>query len=90
MHVIFASAAAAALLFPTFAAAQEQPPPARLGDIWNGQDHVLPPGQIHAQEKSAGVALSPAQQRGQTDEVEQLEKQVLQGARHGPGAPPAP
>lgn len=79
---------AASVLLPVVAAAQDQGP-ARLDNIWNGKSHALPPAEIHAQEKSAGVALDPAQRKSQTDEVEELAKQLLQQTHEGPGAPPA-
>ncbi len=86
MSHIRSLALAAILLFPLPALAQEGAVP-QGGTIWGGKEHVLPPDQLHAQEKAAGVALSPAEQRSQDEEVEQLERQVLQGAHEGPGAP---
>lgn len=78
-------ALAAALLLPLPAPAQDQAVP-REGDIWNGKAHVLPPSEIHEEEKSAGVALSPAQRRSQDEAVERLERRALQGVQEGPGA----
>ena len=77
---------AATLLIPVPAPAQDATAP-REGDIWGGKEHVLPRAELHAQEKAAGVALPPAERRSQDEEVEQLERQVMQGAHEGPGAP---
>jgi hypothetical protein len=63
-------------------AATPGPAPAQNGDTWGGVRHA-PGGDLHSEEQSAGVALPPGQRREQTDEVEQLQKQILQRARQG-------
>ena len=87
MHSLFACAFGAGLLLaPWLAAAQGQQAPARLDNIWDSEDHPMPRAQTHTEEKAAGVALPPAERRTQDDEVERLDRQVLQGADEGPGA----
>ena len=85
MRTPIAAVLAALLLPPTLAAAQDGTPP-RVADVWNGKDHVLPRPAEHAEEKQAGVALSPAQRRNETDEVESLARQLEQAVHAGPGA----
>ncbi len=77
---------AAVLLISGAAIAQDQQAPERLDNIWNGKAHALPPDQTRAEEKAAGIAPSPTRQRDETEEVERLERQLLEGAHEGPGA----
>ncbi len=56
--------------------------PSQNGDTWGGVRHA-PGAGLRAQEQSAGVALPPGQRRQQADEVERLQRQILQRAQQG-------
>lgn len=56
--------------------------PTQNGDTWGGVRHA-PGADLHSEEQSAGVALPPGQRHEQRDEVEQLQKQILQRAQQG-------
>ncbi len=86
----------AALLLPGLAAAQtspatqtpsaDQPPPAdqappRIGNVWNNQSHEPDRSAVHQEEKQSGVLGTPAQQQTRRDEVETLDKDILQRAQ---------
>ncbi len=72
---------------PAVAQATPTPPPpngapARNADVWDGRSHVSGPA-VRSAEQAAGVALPPAVQQQQTDEVEQLQQQILKRAEQG-------
>ena len=91
MKALVAAALAAAVLGPTLAVAQqgaqqgtqEGQPPQRLDNIWNGKSHEPAPGAVRQREEAAGLRGSPAQQRSRDDEVNALDKQILERAQQG-------
>ncbi len=83
MNAIFASAIAATLLLPAPARAQQDQPQARVGNVWNNASHQSTASEIARQEKAAGVALPPGEQRQNTDELQELDRQVMQRALQG-------
>ena len=99
-HLAVLAAAPLLLTLPAFAqTATTAPdaPPARNADVWNGRKHAVGAG-VEGQERAAGVDTQD-QQRRQTDEVEQLQQQILQRAQQGtndgvmsgkPGTQPMP
>lgn len=70
------------LLLAAPAVAQTTTAPSQNADTWGGVRHA-PGADLHGNEKAAGVALPPGQRRAQTDEVEQLQQQILQRAEKG-------
>lgn len=87
MKALVAAALAAAMLGPTLAAAQqgaqEGQPPQRLDNIWNGKSHEPAPDAVRQREEAAGLRGSPAQQRSRDEEVNTLDKQILERAQQG-------
>ncbi len=83
MHAIPAAVIAAIVLAPGLAAAQDSMPPSRLGNIWDNQAHQPTRDDTTEQEKAAGLRADPAAERRRADEVQQLDKQVLQRAQQG-------
>ncbi len=80
-----ALAAGFALLAAAAAAQTTRAPgaaPSQNADTWDGVRHA-PGADLPGQEQAAGVALPPAQRHGQTDEVEQLQGQILRRAQQG-------
>ena len=77
----------AAMLAPLPAWAQTAPsgtaPPVREGNVWGNVSHQPTESEVRAQEKAAGLLGSAQQQRQQADELEQLDRQVLQRAQQG-------
>lgn len=89
MSRLISSICAAVLFLPALTAAQEpaQPQePARIGNIWGNEAHQPTRADVREQEKAAGLRGSATQEQQRTNEIEQLEKQVLQGTQQGPGA----
>lgn len=83
MHAMVAFAVAATLLLPVLAHAQQDQPQARVGNIWNNQAHQPTQDEVSQQEKAAGVAPRPGQQRQTADELQELDRQVMQRALQG-------
>jgi hypothetical protein len=83
MHAMFAFAVAAALLLPVLAHAQQDQPQARVGNVWNNASHQPTQSEVSQQEKAAGVALRRDQQRQTADELQELDRQVMQRALQG-------
>ena len=65
-----------ALVLVTPAFAQDSGGPAQNGDVYGGTAHEPNPGAVHSEEKAAGIAPSPAQQKRLDNTVEQLDKQI--------------
>jgi TolA-binding protein len=78
---------AATLLLPTLALAQAAPadgqPPAREGNVWGSVSHQPTEGEVREQEKAAGLLGAKEQQRQRADEVNELDRQILQRAQQG-------
>jgi hypothetical protein len=51
--------------------------PARIGNVWGGNDHEIAPGSVASGEKAAGVALPPAQRQRQNAEFEREAARLL-------------
>lgn len=83
MQAITASVIAAALLVPTLAVAQDSQPPGRVGNVWDNKSHQPTQSEVTQQEKAAGLGGSAAAERQQTEELEELDKQVLERAQQG-------
>lgn len=79
MHIHLVTLSLAVTLGTASAFAQDNAPPARNGDIYNGTAHEPNAGVVTLQEKAAGVALPPAQNRAANNRVEQLDKNIQQG-----------
>ncbi len=76
MYIRLAVLSLAVALGTSGASAQNNAPPARNADIYNGTDHEPNAGTVTSQEKAAGVALPPAQNRAANGQVEQLDKNI--------------
>lgn len=84
MHARFASAFALMLLPVTaLAQTQQDKPQAQVGNVWNNASHQPTQSAVSQAEKAAGVALRPGQQRQATDELQELDRQVMQRALQG-------
>jgi hypothetical protein len=72
-------------------------PPSRIGNIWDGRAHEPDPSAVESDLKAKGYAVSPQENRGVTDEVEDLYQQLIQDengkgqqtASRGPRSPAA-
>jgi hypothetical protein len=78
---------AAGLLVPLAALGQngtdDSQPPARVGNVWNNQAHQPTRKEVREQEEAAGLRGTEKQERARTDELEQLDREVLERARQG-------
>lgn len=83
MRILAAATLAAALAAPALALAQQGATPDRLGNIWDGKSHQPAPDELRAREQAAGLRGTQAQQRARDDEVNTLDKQILQRAQQG-------
>ena len=85
MHARFASAVALMLLLsvPAPAQTQQDQPQARIGNVWNNASHQPTQSEVSQEEKAAGIAPRPGQQRQTTDELQELDRQVMQRAQQG-------
>jgi hypothetical protein len=76
----------AALLAASLATVLTQTPAqAQNANIYDGKDHQPDAAVVQQQEQAAGVA-TPQQQQSLTNEIEQLNRQVLQNAQTPTGA----
>jgi hypothetical protein len=72
-------------------------PPSRIGNIWDGRAHEPDPSTVDSDLKAKGFALTPQKRQVETDEVEDLYQQLIQGenrqnqqtATRGPRPPSA-
>lgn len=80
---ILLAATLALLVAPTLAVAQQNAPPQRLDNIWDGKSHQPPPDELRQREQAAGLRGSQTQQRARDEEVNALDKQILERARQG-------
>jgi hypothetical protein len=81
--------AAALLSPPAFAqpapqGVQQGAPPDRIGPVWDHREHEPNPAEVQARERALG--LPPASQRGETQEVETLYRD-LTGSNPNPPPP---
>jgi hypothetical protein len=76
---------AAAIFVPAPTSAQQGQPPSRIGNIWDSQSHQPTRGEVREEEQSAGLRGSAAQERQETDEVEEIAGEVLRRAEHEEG-----
>ena len=70
-----------ALVSATPAFAQDSGGPAQNGNVYDGTSHQPSAAGVHSQEKAAGIAPPPAQQKQLDNNVEQLDKQVQKNAQ---------
>jgi hypothetical protein len=71
------------LLLPTVAGAQAT----REGDIYNGQNHEPSPSQVRNGEAAAGIAPDQQQQRKEDQDIEAMERKLLENVKKAPGQP---
>ena len=53
-------------------------PPREIGNRANGYDYQPTPSELAPREKAAGIVPSPAQQRAENQELDSIDKQLLQ------------
>jgi hypothetical protein len=53
-------------------------PPREIGNRANGYDYQPTPSELAPREKAAGIVPPPAQQRAENQELDSLDKQLLQ------------
>jgi hypothetical protein len=53
-------------------------PPREIGNRANGYDYQPTPSELAPREKAAGIVPAPAQQRAENQELDSLDKQLLQ------------
>ena len=85
MNVLTVSAIAAfAFLFaPALAGAQDAQAPAQVGNRWGGEAHQPTREQVRQQEQAAGLRANANKERQRAEEVDQLDKDVMQRAQQG-------
>jgi hypothetical protein len=53
-------------------------PPREIGNRANGYDYQPTPGELAPREKAAGIVPPPAQQRAENQELDSIDRQLLQ------------
>jgi hypothetical protein len=78
---VFVSTMIAVLSFAGAAMAQGGgggSPPREIGNRANGYDYQPTPSELAPREKAAGIVPPPAQQRAENQELDSIDKQLLQ------------
>ncbi len=72
---------AAALLLPLAAIAQT--PPTHIDNVWNSRSHQPTEAEVGEREAAAGDRLNQAERQENADELQQLDRDILERAQQG-------